>query len=89
VADAAGYNIYRSNTSRAGFVKINGAPVESTAFADRALAADAVYYYMVTAVGAGGAESHFSREVESPPEPTRFEPEDAEAELSSAVWRWR
>ena len=89
VAGAAGYNIYRSNTSRAGFVKINGSPVELTAFTDRALAAADVYYYVVTAVGPGGAESNFSREVESPPEPTRYEPEDAEAELSSAVWRWR
>jgi hypothetical protein len=89
VSDAAGYNVYRSNYSRAGFIKVNGSPVEGTAFADRALAADGDYFYVVTAVWPGGAESNFSREVESPPEPTRYEQEEFEAELSPAIWRWR
>jgi Zn-dependent M28 family amino/carboxypeptidase len=89
VNDAAGYNVYRSNYSRAGFVKVNGSPVEGTAFTDRALEADGDYFYVVTAVWPGGTESNFSREVESPPEPTRYEQEGSEAELSPAIWRWR
>jgi len=89
VSGGAGYNIYRSNFSRAGFVKINGSPVEATAFADRALEAGAAYFYVVTAVWPGGQESSFSREVESPPEATRYEQEGAEAETSPVIWRWR
>jgi len=89
VSGGAGYNIYRSNFSRAGFVKINGSPVEATAFADRALEAGAAYFYVVTTVWPGGQESSFSREVESPPEATRYEQEGAEAETSPVIWRWR
>jgi hypothetical protein len=89
VSGGAGYNIYRSNFSRADFVKINGSPVEATAFADRALEADAAYFYVVTAVWPGGLESSFSREVESPPEATRYEQEGAQAETSPVIWRWR
>jgi hypothetical protein len=89
VSGAAGYNIYRSNTSRGGFVKINSEPVGATGFTDRALEATGDYFYVVTAVWPGGEESNFSREVESPPEPMRYEPEDGESDLSLTVWRWR
>lgn len=89
VSGAAGYNIYRSNYSRGGFVKINSEPVGATGFTDRALEAAGDYFYVVTAVWPGGLESSFSREVESPPEPMRYEPEESVAEVTSAVWRWR
>ncbi len=63
VADAAGYNVYRSEVSRLGYEKINSVLVTTTSYADRALNAETSYYYAVTAVGPGGLESNFSQEV--------------------------
>jgi Peptidase family M28 len=89
VSDAAGYNIYRSDYPHSGFVQITSSPVQGTGFTDRALAAGNAYYYVVTSVWAGGAESNFSRVVESPPEPTRYEQSAADTEFSPFVWRWQ
>ena len=89
VSDAAGYNVYRSNFSRVGFAKVNSSPLEAVDFTDRALKANSAYYYVVTAVWPGGLESNFSREVESPPEPTRYEQAESDREVSPAIWRWR
>ena len=61
-ADAAGYNIYRTNFSHLGYTKINSALVTGTAFTDDDVTADLDYYYVVTAVGATGLESNRSRE---------------------------
>jgi len=89
VSDAAGYNVYRSNFSRAGFVKVSASPVAAAGFTDRALKATSAYYYVVTTISAGGLESNFSREVESPPEPTRYEQAELGGETLLTVWRWR
>ncbi len=62
-ADAAGYNVYRSETTRAGYVRINDAPVAAPSFTDDDLGLDPVYYYVVTAVGPTGLESNRSVEI--------------------------
>jgi hypothetical protein len=87
VDDAAGYNIYRSDYPHSGFAQINASPVQTAGYADRALTAANDYYYVVTAVWPGGAESNFSRVVESPPEPTRYEQSSAETGFAPLVWR--
>jgi hypothetical protein len=89
VSETVGYNVYRSNFSRIGFAKVNSSPVAAADFTDRALKADTAYYYVVTAVGPGDVESNFSREVESPPEPTRYEQAESDREVSPTFWRWR
>ena len=61
--DAQGYNIYRSTTSHLNYQKINSSPVQSAAFLDRILKTDIPHFYAVTALGYGGLESNFSREV--------------------------
>jgi hypothetical protein len=62
-ADAAGYNVYRSETPHAGYVKINDAPVAAAGFTDDDLGIDPEYYYVVTAVGPTGLESNRSIEI--------------------------
>jgi hypothetical protein len=84
---AAGYNVYRSGFSHVGFVKINSTPLSSPGFVDRALAAGGAFYYVVTAVSPAGLESSFSREVESPPVPTRYN-QSALGEILPAVGKW-
>jgi len=60
--DAEGYNIYRSASPHAGYVKINPAPVTGAAFTDQAIGTAVSYYYVVTAFGPTGLESNRSRE---------------------------
>lgn len=67
-AGASGYNLYRTNASHLDYVKLNEAPVTSTTFTDSHLRTDLPYYYVVTAVGSTGLESHFSREAEIAPD---------------------
>jgi hypothetical protein len=62
-ADAAGYNVYRSETPHAGFVKINDAPVAVPSFTDDDLGIGPEFYYVVTAVGPTGLESNRSIEI--------------------------
>jgi Zn-dependent M28 family amino/carboxypeptidase len=89
VSDAAGYNIYRSSVPHLGYVKINASPLAAANFTDRALKADAAYYYVVTAVWSGGVESNFSREAESPAELPRYEQSESGREVSRTIWRWQ
>jgi len=89
VSDAAGYNVYRSTFSHGGFAKVNSSPISAADFTDRAQKADTAYYYVVTAVWPGGVESNFSREVESPAEPTRYEQGTSDRDVSPVIWRWR
>ena len=88
VSDAAGYNVYRSDFSRAGFTKINGSPLSAGVFIDRALPADHPYFYVVTAVSSAGREGNFSREVESPPEPARYDQTALGGEIFRAIRGW-
>lgn len=61
-----GFNFYRSQTSGAGFVKQNPAPIATCAFTDSTVVAGQSYFYVATAVGNGTAttgESAFSNQV--------------------------
>ena len=60
---AAGYNIYRSLTSHLNYQKLNSVPLTGTSFTERLLDPALDYYYVITAVGSGGGESNFSREI--------------------------
>ncbi len=65
--DAAGYNVYRTNSSHLDYVKVNDSPVVGTTYSDADVRMDLSYYYVVTAVGATGLESNRSREAAASP----------------------
>jgi Zn-dependent M28 family amino/carboxypeptidase len=89
VTDAAGYNVYRSTLPHLGYAKINASPLSAANFTDRGIQADVPYYYVVTAVGPGGVEGNFSREVESPAELPRYEQPELGRESFPTIWKWR
>ncbi len=62
-SSAAGYNVYRSMTSHLNYQKLNSVPLTGTSFTDKFLNPALDYYYVITAVGSGGRESNYSREV--------------------------
>jgi hypothetical protein len=74
---ASGYNIYRTNVSHLDYVKLNDAPGAAASFTDSGLRTDLPYYYVVTAVGATGLESNFSREAAISPD-SPFPPAQAQ-----------
>jgi len=59
---AAGYNVYRTNSSHLDYVKVNVSPLVGTTYSDVNVRTDLPYYYVVTAVGSTGLESNRSRE---------------------------
>jgi len=63
VPGAASYNVYRTTTSRAGYVRTNRTPVTGTSFADRFLPAGVTYYYVVASVDGNGNEGNYSKEI--------------------------
>ncbi|MBN2207542.1 MAG: M20/M25/M40 family metallo-hydrolase [Candidatus Aminicenantes bacterium] len=66
ITGASGYNIYRSPESHLDYAKLNAAPVTATSFSDGYLKMEDAYFYVVRAVGAGGAEGNPSREFKVP-----------------------
>ena len=61
--DLAGYNIYRSNQSGSGYVRLNGPLITITSYSDDTIEAGQTYYYVCTAVNDADLESGFSNEV--------------------------
>jgi fibronectin type 3 domain-containing protein len=59
----AGYNVYRSTTPGASFVRINSALLTALKYTDGTVASGQTYYYAVTAVSSVGAESTYSGQV--------------------------
>ncbi len=59
----AGYNLYRGGQAGGPYTKTNPTLETSTTFSDGAVQAGNTYYYVVTGVDSGGAESQFSNEV--------------------------
>jgi hypothetical protein len=59
----AGYNVYRSDISGRGYVKLNTAPVRGLAYADDTVQGGKTYYYVTRAVDGKGRESGNSAEV--------------------------
>lgn len=74
VEGAAGYHVYRSDTSFAdpsNATRVSGeSPLSRAAYADSAVTNGATYYYRVTAAAAEGAESDASGEASATPLPT-------------------
>jgi hypothetical protein len=58
----SGYNVYRSTASGTGYQKINSSLQTSTSYIDSAVLSGKTYYYVVTAVAAGGPESPYSNQ---------------------------
>jgi fibronectin type 3 domain-containing protein len=61
----SGYNIYRGSVSGGPYAKINTTLDASAAYSDGNVQAGQTYYYVVTAVGATGAESAYSNQVQA------------------------
>jgi len=61
--DLSGYNIYRSNQSGFGYVRLNATLIPGTTYTDTTIDAGQTYYYVCTAVNASDLESGFSNEV--------------------------
>jgi hypothetical protein len=60
--DLAGYNMYRSNQSGSGYVRLNQSLIVATTYDDDAPAGQ-TFYYVCTAVNTADLESGFSNEV--------------------------
>lgn len=59
-AGVTGYHVYRSTSSGTGYVSVT--LVNGTSYTDTNLTSGTTYYYVVTAVGPGNAESVYSNE---------------------------
>jgi fibronectin type 3 domain-containing protein len=57
-----GYNVYRGDQSGGPYAQTNSSPLAGTTFSDSGVAAGQTYWYVVTAVAAGGVESVHSNE---------------------------
>jgi rhamnogalacturonan endolyase len=66
-SDMSGYNIYRSMTSGAGFVKINTVLLSNSNYTDTNVVNGTTYYYVVTVVDISANESVYSSEVSAKP----------------------
>jgi hypothetical protein len=56
------YNVLRGTAAGGPYTKLNTSPVTGTAFEDRSVQSGLTYYYVVTAVDAGGNSSVYSNE---------------------------
>ena len=66
----AGYNLYRSENSGAGFVQINTDLIEVSEYNDNDVVTGTTYFYKVSAVDTFGYESDMSEEVSALPKDT-------------------
>jgi len=62
-SSVAGYNVYRSAVSGSSYAKVNGSVLGGVSYADSSVQSGQTYYYVATAVDAGGNESTYSNEV--------------------------
>ena len=62
-SSVAGYNVYRSTVSGSSYAKVNGSVLGGVSYADSSVQSGRTYYYVATAVDAGGNESTYSNEV--------------------------
>ena len=58
----SGYNVYRSTTDGANYVKITASPVPTTNYVDSNVDSGTTYYYVTTAVDESGSESGYSNQ---------------------------
>ena len=59
----AGYNVYRSNTLKGTYSKVNSSLDPTTSFTDSTVASGQTYYYAATSVSSSGEESGYSTAV--------------------------
>jgi hypothetical protein len=59
---AAGYNVYRAETSHGSYRRLNDAPLQRTSYVDALVDSRKDAFYVVTAVDATGRESNYSGE---------------------------
>jgi Abnormal spindle-like microcephaly-assoc'd, ASPM-SPD-2-Hydin len=59
------YNVYRGSQTGGPYVEVNSTPGASTSYVDNSVTAGQTYYYVVTAVDSGGAESVYSNQVQA------------------------
>ena len=64
-SNVTGYNVYRSTTSGAGYLRITTSPVTSLTYVDDAVLSATTYFYVATAVDESGIESPNSNEAEA------------------------
>ena len=57
-----GYNVYRSDVSGSGYIRLNATPVRELSYLDSSVEPGKTYFYIVKAVNAGGVESAASNE---------------------------
>jgi len=62
-ADLLGFHVYRATQSGGPYQRLTPAPLTQTQYLDTDVVSGQVYYYVVTAVDAGGNESDYSPEV--------------------------
>jgi cellulose/xylan binding protein with CBM9 domain/uncharacterized protein DUF362 len=65
--DLAGYNVYRSETSGGGYVKVNTALLTESQYTDSSVTNGTTYYYVITAVDQAANESEYSDEASATP----------------------
>ena len=70
VTTATNYNVKRSNTSGSGYLTI--ATTSGTNYSDPAVANGVTYYYVVTAINAGGEGANSAQASATPPVPILF-----------------
>lgn len=56
------YDVYRASSSGGPYLKINSATITTTTYTDVSVSGGQTYYYVVTAVTAGGTQSIYSNE---------------------------
>jgi fibronectin type 3 domain-containing protein len=61
-SNVTGYNVYRSTTSGAGYLKITTSPLTSLTYVDDTVLSATTYFYVTTAVDESGIESSNSNE---------------------------
>jgi hypothetical protein len=59
----SGYNVYRTTISGAQYTLVNSSLITALAYTDTSVQNGTTYYYVTTAVDAGGTESIFSNQV--------------------------
>ncbi|WP_100657565.1 endonuclease [Alteromonas flava] len=62
-SDLAGYHVYRSTSSGAGYSRITGSLLSAATYNDSSAAANTTYFYVVAAVDNSNNQSSFSNEV--------------------------
>jgi len=61
-AASAGYNVYRSSSSGAGYLRLNSSLNTALSYSDATVQSGQTYFYVTTAVDSAGHESVFSAE---------------------------